>query len=268
MRANVTTESKTEMADCRQCGQAFERDIIVIDGRRLRGAQLCGKCPPVETERERRLRMGYQSQPDVREGLADAGVNVRRHGRCTLEVGTERGQSFDCSESGQLPLRAACEFADEVVQAGPMEAVRGLLLCGPTGTGKTHLAVGICRRVLEAKSNMWGKVVFDAADRFIIEAQDTYGSGQTGAFLERRDTAALWVLDDLGSEKATDDALRLLFSVINRREAYPTVVTTNYAPDELERRWKGSDWWARVASRLAGNFRMVEVGGRDRRFAA
>jgi DNA replication protein DnaC len=56
------------------------------------------------------------------------------------------------------------------------------------------------------------------------------------------------VLDDLGAEKDSEHALTTLYLIIDRRnrDELPTVVTTNYTPDEIESRLG-----ARIASRLA-----------------
>jgi DNA replication protein DnaC len=111
-------------------------------------------------------------------------------------------------------------------------------------------------------------VVFDPADRLITKIQDSYGSG-TDPLIEVRKRAGLYVLDDLGREKDTTDALRTICTILEEREGAPTVITSNALPRALGDRAKDADLWARVASRLGDEvYRYVAVEGRDRRFAA
>jgi DNA replication protein DnaC len=79
----------------------------------------------------------------------------------------------------------------------------------------------------------------------------------------RREEVDLWVLDDLGAEKPTEDVVRILTELIAAREGSPTVVTSNFEPRALLDRYPGFD---RVVSRLGRqDFRTVALTGRDRR---
>lgn len=203
-----------------------------------------------------RLRTPVES--DVLGAMEGLGVNVRKHGRCTLD-------SWLATESA-LPAQSAREFVESLISAGPYDPIRGLLLFGDTGTGKTHLATAITRAALLAGIPA-RRIVYDRADRLITTVQDTYGTGTTEPELAKRERALLWVLDDLGREKATPDVLRILTDLLSAREAHPNVVTSNYDPETLAKRFTSSDGWARLSSRLASqNFRAVKVKGTDRRF--
>lgn len=264
----VDSRISTELAVCRTCGEEWKRTVTFIGGQRVEsiGGQ-CPRCVEGETEaEEERLRRERAERIELL--LDQVGVNVRLHGRCTLEEGPEIRVQFDTSDSGPVPLEAAQSFLTECLEAGRWDPVRGLMISGSdTGAGKSHLAAAITRGVLLDPHIDPREVVFDHAGRLITEIQDTYGTGQTSRLLGRRERAALWVLDDLGAEKASEDAQRIIYGLLHAREAHPTVITSNYLPDELAGAWRNQDGWARISSRL-GQFRVVKVRGRDRRFEA
>lgn len=195
----------------------------------------------------------------IPRALSKIGINVRRHGEATLD-------NFEPVGSGAS--KAVQHFVEDVKEAGTWSNVIGLNLIGPTGTGKTHLAVAAIRLLL-ASGIPPHRILFDRASRLITEIQDTYGTGQTAKVLKKREEALLWVLDDLGAEKATADALRILHDLLDAREGHPNIITSNLTPTELGKRFGAEDGWVRIASRLGSrNFRAIKVEGRDRRFAA
>ena len=116
-----------------------------------------------------------------------------------------------------------------------------LLFTGGFGCGKTHLAAAIANYAVGMGVPTLFLTVPDLLDtlRFSYDAEDT-------SFEERFEeirTSSLLVLDDFGTQNATDWAQEKLFQIINYRyiNRLPLVVTTNLALDQLE---------ARIRSRL------------------
>lgn len=264
--AGSPTPSKSDDVSCERvartcpCGKAFETVAIMRNGKPVtNGSRFCPDCLD---ERDK----PYTPQQADRAGrikdiLGQVGVNVHKHGDCTLD-------NWEGVASNR-PITAANDFVRDVIAAGRSQGVRGLYLCGETGTGKTHLATGILRNLLLSDRIDPSRVVFDRAARLITEIQDTYGTGGTEKVLAKRENAVVWVLDDLGAEKATEDVLRILVDLMSAREGHANVITSNYEPGQIGERWQGSFGWNRLASRLGTeNFLAVRVKGADRRLQA
>jgi hypothetical protein len=274
MQADPTSEAVTfhdQDATCSVCAEVFvwAKGFVGDEPMPIRGPKLCPECLQDDEPKAAQQEQEPNRDERILVLLDEAGVNVRKHGRCLLVDGTRRGIEFDTSECGPTPLETAHVFVEEALTCGRWGYVQGISFMGSLGNGKTHLAVGIIRALLLDERIDPGRVIFDRADRLITIIQDTYGTGQTGKLLDRRERAHLLVIDDIGREKATPDTLRIIVDLINAREGHPTVTTSNYTPAGLASRWAGSEGWQRLASRLGPqNFRQVEVTGHDRRAVA
>lgn len=80
--------------------------------------------------------------------------------------------------------------------------------------------------------------------------------------ISRYSDVTLLVLDDLGAEKSSDFAIQSLYLIIDRRYSreQQTIITSNLSLGEIAE--KIGD---RIASRIAGMCKVVELKGKDRR---
>jgi DNA replication protein DnaC len=156
---------------------------------------------------------------------------------------------------GTFRPRTGTQRALEAARAVVDRERAGLVLCGPAGGGKTHLAVGILAellsRWLDAYPREFNEELRDGQE-FVTRRPDlAVRLVSVPSFLDTLRSrirfndivdplpdliaADLVVLDDLGREKVTDWASERLYVLVNERynALRPTVVTSNYGPDVL-----------------------------------
>ncbi len=164
-------------------------------------------------------------------------------------------------------LAGAKVTAQNFVEAFP-EVHYGLLFVGPAGVGKTHLAAGILRELIEQRG-----VVGRFADyRDLLRAiQDSYNPvSQTSELQILRPVldAEVLLLDELGTRRPSNWVLDTVTHILNDRYSSQklTLVTTNF-PDEVES-WSNNQTLtdrvgAYARSRLFEMCSIVTMNGED-----
>lgn len=172
--------------------------------------------------------------PDYRHGAGSTGISDLDE----LELYTRR--TFDHFEARPgLPqdqqdnLSRAYRLAEEYA-ANP----KGwLVLMGPYGCGKTHLAAAIAN----ANRQLGRDVLFITVPDLLDHLRATYAPNSQTSYDKRFNqikTASLLILDDLGTEAATSWAREKLYQLINYRynAQLPTVITTSHELEDLDPR--------------------------------
>jgi DNA replication protein DnaC len=148
-----------------------------------------------------------------------------RYAHCSLESFDTGFRSADPSLG--MALMATRRFADGY----PLETEgRGLLLTGSIGAGKTHLAVGLLRELIEQRG---ATGVFCDYRDLLKQIQNSYSPHVATTELEILRPvfeAEILVLDELGAVKPTDWVWDTVAHILNTRynDKRTTLITTNY----------------------------------------
>lgn len=141
---------------------------------------------------------------------------------------------------------------------------RTLLLTGNTGTGKTHIAVGVLRAFAERGKT---SLRFEPVSMMMSQFKKSYGGGEgeKSEYDRIHEYAGInvLVLDDLGTENITENSVSLVSTIIEQRIASNrrTILTSNFGMKRLEQ-----IYGSRLVSRLSGETgKVLHITGPDYR---
>lgn len=105
---------------------------------------------------------------------------------------------------------------------------RSGVFLGSTGTGKTHLAIGILRHIVEKG----GTGYYTTAIDMLARIKATYGKQaeeDEGKVVQMLESVDMLVLDEVGRQRDTEYENTQLFRILDRRSANmrPTIVVSN-----------------------------------------
>jgi DNA replication protein DnaC len=232
--------------DDSSCPRCFGTGIEVLSGEGAR------RCDCQTTDNRERLFRNARIPP--------------RYQHCTL---TNFEAGIDTPEDVSK-LKAKGE-ALLVLEHFPDRDGRGLLLIGPVGVGKTHLAVALLHDLIE----LYGiRGLFYQFGGLLRQIQDSYNAiSQTSelSVLQPVFDADVLVLDELGASKPTDWVRDTMMQIINTRynDKRLTIFTTNYSDKRKSEKDTTELLEERIGvplrSRLYEMCRTVELEGEDYR---
>jgi DNA replication protein DnaC len=165
---------------------------------------------------------------------------------------------YDDKEKYRSILQYSIGFAEKVCSG---ERTENLFICGPIGTGKTHLCSAIANFVLQTGINVvylkTGKIM-DMIREYKLNPDKAEISlnNELKSFYR----VNLLIIDDLGTEVSTDFVREQLFYLLDERINYrlPWVISTNLMPNEI-----GTIYEDRLSDRILGTSRVLKFTGRS-----
>jgi DNA replication protein DnaC len=178
------------------------------------GIEVVERCECVQTQRK--------------HDLANSARIPRRYEACTLD--NFRLDRW-CNDSHHLAKRTIEHF----VKAYPAVDA-GILLMGPPGTGKTHLAVAAIRYLMEEKGVPC--IFYDFRD-LLKTLQNSYAKETALSELDVLQpvlSTEVFVLDELGASKMSPWVQDTLTHILNHRynERLTTLITSNWMDKDID----------------------------------
>ncbi|MGE5590977.1 MAG: ATP-binding protein [Bacillota bacterium] len=220
----ASSETSSERVYCPHCGEdktPYQRQL----GRRVFTIDPECRCDREARDKAIAEEEARRREEDLRQRIEQSGLPAR-YQRATFEAfeparGTEKAVAI-CREY-------AASFARGVED--------GLLVRGPKGAGKTHLAAAVALSLLQSGF----RVAFWNVPLVLDEIRSSFGARsdkeeRASEIMERARRADLLILDDIGTEKPSEWVVERLYLVVEMRyqDLKPLIVTTNASMKELE----------------------------------
>ena len=216
---------KTKARETRTCelhGE-YESELIALPGGRREMWTNCQACDRERIRQEdlkiQREAMAARRQSQIDAMLGRAAIPKRFLDRTLENYVTD----LDGQQRAHRAVVKFWESWDQNMQRGT-----SLIMCGNPGTGKTHLAIGVARKVMDAGGTAMFTRIIDMART----VKETYGKDSTRTERQVIQSFAepdLLILDEVGHQHGSDTERMILFDVINARyeECKPVILITN-----------------------------------------
>lgn len=179
-------------------------------------------------------------------------INKARFPRqCTLE-------SFDFEFQPDLKVKQVKELAN----LGFVQKKENVILMGPPGVGKTHLAIALGIKACAARL----RVLFLTAAELIDYLYASLADMSTAAKLESLARLHLLIIDELGYMPIDKQGANLFYQLINRRyETGSIILTTNLPFDRWDSVFGDSIISSAIIDRLVHHCHIFKINGNSYR---
>jgi len=168
-------------------------------------------------------------------------------------------EEFDFRQAPQIPAARIRELAE----GGYIDRREPVVLIGECGTGKTHLATGLCLAACRQKR----RARFTTAAALVNELVEAKQNNQVRRLMNRWQRYELIVLDEVGYVPLADIGAEFLFQVISERaERAAMIVTTNLPFSEWTTVFPNPRLCKALLDRITDQAHIIETGTESFRF--
>lgn len=235
------------LAPCLRC----RREVIEVKqvGKLMvRSAAFCPECEALQAQ---------AAAQEAAQEAAQAAAQLRKW--------RAENMGILLAKSGVPKIFQACTLTN--FEGKKPDDERPVYLSGPTGVGKTHLAVGYMRAWVLDNGGRGGRAKFLRVMDLFREIKATFRPDSPASEAEiigRYAKIHFLLLDDLGTEIPTDFAQSVLYDLVDQRYGADlgatTIITSNRSLEEIDRVYH-----PRLASRIAQMGAEFLMAGEDRR---
>jgi DNA replication protein DnaC len=168
-------------------------------------------------------------------------------------------EDFDFNAASQVSALQIRELAD----GGYINRAEPIIFIGDSGTGKTHLATGLCLAACRQKK----RVRFITAAGLVNELVEAQHHNQLGRALQRWARYDLIAIDEMGYVPFAQVGAELMFQVISERAERATlVITTNLPFSEWTQVFPNARLCKALLDRITDRATIIETGSDSYRF--
>jgi DNA replication protein DnaC len=168
-------------------------------------------------------------------------------------------EDFDFSQAPEIPANQVRELA----QGGYIDRTEPVVLIGDCGTGKTHLATGLCVAACRQKR----RVRFTTAAGLVNELVEAKQDNRVARLLARWLRYELIAIDEVGYVPLADIGAEFLYQVIaDRTERAALILTTNLPFSEWTQVFGNARLCKALVDRVTDRAHIIETGKESYRF--
>lgn len=203
--ANETTKQLAHLAQALKAPRILEcADRLAVEATDLRWSFQDYLCAVLEREASARAASGAEQR------IRSAGFFARK----SLD-----DFDFDVQSSLRSPIA-------QLASGSYLHEARNIVLLGPPGTGKTHLATGLGI----AAARQGHRVLFASASDWVTKLSEAHSKGELAKELSRLRRFPLLIIDEVGYLPFEQDAANLFFQLVSSRYEHASLILTSNLP--------------------------------------
>lgn len=161
--------------------------------------------------------------------------------------------TFEFAKATSINAAQISAFAENITWVAD---AKNLIIFGPSGVGKTHLAAAIGRRLVQ----LGLRVFFTKTTTLVQRLQIAYGQHKLTDLLARLARFDLLILDDIGYVKKSEAETSVLFELIaDRYEAKSLLITSNQTFEQWDTIFPSNSMAVAAIDRLIHHATIINI---------